>query len=316
MRASFVDSRHGVLGVLDRSSGIATGLSVFQTADGGSHWARMSVPGPVRDLPQFVDRSHGWLTTGADPALYIQGLPRSFPLPQDFGLWHTDDEGRHWQLLVQTDSSHELDQGIREQDAKVWLSFTDARSGWLGALGPDGTLILYTSRDGGESWTLVPLPPPNGLWTANVPVTGSLKVSMNGRGTLVVLSVPKAGPTPSPVRTTVWSTQDGGRTWSDPVELPITTSIASPFLADGSTSWRAAGDQAWVSRDSGRSWRRAATLARGWTVSYLVAMDAQVAWAAVSKDGNLRVGPWRLYVTGDGGRKWRQLSVPAAVPES
>jgi hypothetical protein len=45
-------------------------------------------------------------------------------------------------------------------------------------------------------------------------------------------------------------------------------------------------------------------------------MDAQVAWAAVSKDGNLRVGPWRLYVTGDGGRKWRQLSVPAAVPES
>jgi photosystem II stability/assembly factor-like uncharacterized protein len=314
LEASFVDSRHGVLTVRDRSSGTATGPPIYRTEDGGAHWTRMPVPGSVRGLPQFVDRNHGWLTTGADPQLYVQGVRNSFPLlPQDFGLWRTDDGGRHWRLLVQTDSSNAVSHGVREQDAKLWLSFTDARSGWLGALEANGSLTLYATRDSGESWVPVTLPPPDGAWRVNVPVIGSLKISPDGRGTLVVLSAPNQSiPPPSPIHTTVWSTEDGGQTWSDPTELPA-TSTAFPYLADGSTSWRAAGDEAWVSRDSGRSWTRAGTLPGQWTVNYLVAINAQVAWAVVIEEVGVTPVHWRLYVTGDGGRDWRQLPVPTAL---
>jgi photosystem II stability/assembly factor-like uncharacterized protein len=273
----------------------------------------MAVPGPLRGLPQFVDRGQGWVTTGANPALFVQALQHSFPLlPQDFGLWRTSDGGRHWQALVQTDGSHGLSHGIREQDAKLWLSFTDAQSGWLGAIEPSGSLGLYASRDGGESWLPVTLPPPDGAWKAKIPAAGSVKISRNGRGTLVVLSLTNQSSSTSPMQTTVWSTQDGGRTWSEPVDRPV-TSTTFPYLADGTTSWWAAGDQAWVSHDSGRSWERVGALPRGWTVDYLVALDAQVAWAVATEEPGVTLASWRLYVTGDGGRRWRQVPVPTAL---
>jgi hypothetical protein len=48
-------------------------------------------------------------------------------------------------------------------------------------------------------------------------------------------------------------------------------------------------------------------------VNYLVAMNAQVAWAAVIEETGVTPVPWRLYVTADRGRNWRQLPVPTAL---
>jgi hypothetical protein len=48
-------------------------------------------------------------------------------------------------------------------------------------------------------------------------------------------------------------------------------------------------------------------------VNYLVAMNAQVAWAAVIEEVGVTPTPWRLYIAGDGGRNWRQPPVPTAL---
>lgn len=312
LSAAFSDSRHGVAAAHTGSLSTNPGWGpVFRTADGGAHWSRMPVPDrQLLGLPDFVDNTHGWLLAGDAPP--VPNPWDSGPPPeQNVRLWYTADAGQHWRLLLQTDRDHRLSQGISEDGAKEWISFDDLEHGWLASTVAGGKAELFRSQDGGISWEAVPLPPPGEGWPPGVALPTSVEVSANGAGALVVSDYPSpAAGTPPPPRTWVWSTRDGGRTWLDPVELPVAVLAVQPTFPDGGSGWWAAGSRVWTSRDWGQTWQQAGDLPHGWSFNRLVAEDGSVAWAEAIRTPYVS---GRLYATVDGGRHWRQVSLPATV---
>jgi photosystem II stability/assembly factor-like uncharacterized protein len=313
---SFVDSRFGLLQVLpDSTSGGSP--PVFQTHDGGSHWVPMQLPSPGSFRGTvFVDPRHGWVM--ASDSLPNPDIANPPPL-QDLEVWRTDDGGQHWQLLVQADANHAVSHGIPVQDIKLGLSFADPQEGWLAALNRDGSPSLFRSRDGGQSWALVPLPSPAGGWAGRSGVASSPRISRDGQGALVVTAVP-ATPSLNPTAPEHWvlSSRDGGETWSNPVGVPeapprfdTTTIRTSPVFADGLHGWWVTGGQVWVSSDSGQSWRRVGDRPAGWSFGHLFPLSGNVAWAEVTREGlPSAYHAWRLYVTHDAGHHWQRAQAP------
>ena len=136
-------------------------IAIYQTTDGGATWA--PVFGPQSDGPQscgktgmrFVDARNGWLTgdcQGVAPGLF---------------LYRTTDGGATWALvsLPAPDSAADL---FTRDDAGCGtnsLTFFDALSAKLAvaclilSTDPIETVaFVYTTTDGGESWTASPAP--------------------------------------------------------------------------------------------------------------------------------------------------------------
>ncbi len=104
----------------DQSSGVVVaiggGAAVFETRDGGAHWAKHEVdPGGYVIAASFVDLAHGWvLVYGAAP----DGLGSA-------DLWRTVNGGVTWKNLGRP----------APPSAEAFsMSFTDAGAGWLDAV--------------------------------------------------------------------------------------------------------------------------------------------------------------------------------------
>jgi photosystem II stability/assembly factor-like uncharacterized protein len=321
---SFVDTKHGLLQVLQDSSSVAAASQpVLQTHDSGSHWLQMPLPNAVHTAvrPEFVDPRHGWLITDTPfPPSFDLTIP---PAPPDFELWRTEDGGQHWRLLVETDRSHAVSHGILEQDTKLDVSFADPQRGWLEALGRDGSLTLYMSQDGGQSWAPTALPAPPSGWTGQPLMTSPPRISSDGWGALVLTDMPTQSQvaldtgTPPAFRQWVLWSRDAGQTWSSPVQVPDATppptspiTRSSPVFADGRNGWWMASGQVWVSSDSGRTWKRAGRPPPGWTFARFFPVNSQVTWAEAMADDDFPGRYWRLYVTRDAGRHWQRMPIP------
>jgi photosystem II stability/assembly factor-like uncharacterized protein len=305
---SFAGQRDVVLSARSTSEG--TSFRLFRTVDGGHTWLHASLPpllNPARSLPVFVDGDHGWILSTS------QGR-----LGQDSQLYRTADGGDHWHLLAETDTSHQLSHGIAEQVDKAWVSFDDPQNGWLGGHEPDGSPTLYSTHDGGQDWTKVMLPAPPGGWVQESLVAMSPPRISSTRGVLVVSDYGQVGSLPFGVW--ILTTRDAGRSWSDPVGLPMAGTQpnglayfleTTPSFADGQAGWRVAGAQVWTSSDSGQTWKSPGALPRRWSFGSLFPVDARTAWAEAVEAGSPGpAAPWRLFVTRDGGRHWTQVHLP------
>ena len=84
-----------------------------------------------------------------------------------------------------------------------------------------------------------------------------------------------------------------------------------PFV-DGSTGWLGGGGAVWLTADSGRTWSRQGSLRPGWTFAAIVPIDGStaVAQAATGAPSVLGTFPWRLLLTEDAGRSWREITAP------
>jgi photosystem II stability/assembly factor-like uncharacterized protein len=307
---SFAGARKVVLTARATSQG--TSFRLFRTLDGGHHWLDEPLPpllNPARSLPVFVDGDHGWILSTS------QGR-----LGQDSELYRTQDGGAHWRLLTETDTGHPLSHGIAEQVDKAWVSFDDPLNGWLGGHEPDGSPSLYVTHDGGQEWTKVALPAPPGGWVQESLVAMTPpRISSTG-GVLVVSDYGQVGSLPFGVW--VLTTRDRGRSWSDPIGLPMAGTLpnglayfleTTPSFADGQAGWRVAGVQVWTSSDSGRTWTTAGALPRGWSFASVFPLDGRTAWAEAVEAGSAGPGrAWRLFVTRDGGRQWAEVQTPAS----
>ena len=115
----------------DHMRACAVGDGVFTTFDGGASWQRARAvrrTAAYLSALAFVSESEGW-AAGAS------------------GVLHTTDGGMNWMGVDGDDSP------ARHVNPRV-LHFTDTQNGWLA--GQHGTLLR--TRDGGVSWSAVPLP--------------------------------------------------------------------------------------------------------------------------------------------------------------
>ena len=127
----FVDEKHGWAAFrLISSSNFSLGL-LWSTQDGGVTWQASSLP--VAGKIRFIDANRGWLAGGASGG----------------ELYFTQDGGQTWQVQSIVSPEREAQVGLPQ--------FEDTLHGLLPvtfAKDDGGTLALFATQDGGESWSL------------------------------------------------------------------------------------------------------------------------------------------------------------------
>jgi len=329
------DGRIGVLwtfemttpcGPTARSCNLPPGqvVTVYSTADAGLHWTQHS-PQTFGDFALISFRgTDGWVLSQQDVA---QGQPAK-PGP---ALYRTTDGGATWSHVSDLTgvTGMALAGGMWGHTSGVGettLEFADAQHGWL-ATGLEQTASpsLLETTDGGKSW--------HGVTIAEVPaavagqqaVLGYPILLRNGHALLPVFFGHRMDPNNfSITHRYVYSSSDGGSTWSNPVALSAngvepTGNEWQNFYLDANHWWftainqRSAGEPVAQSgpaigrtTDGGKSWQ-VFKPKKAPTILQVAFTDADHGWAmAITGPDNTNI----LLRTTDGGANWHQVQVP------
>jgi photosystem II stability/assembly factor-like uncharacterized protein len=190
----FTDTQNGWIAIKNLSSNNFSIGNLMHTSDGGNSWQTLDLPfgEPVR----FINSQVGWIAGG------VGGNE----------LYKTKDGGHSWSKIP-----FQL-----PKETRITISlpvFADPQNGTLYATTPtqdEAQLVLYTTRDGGETWQSADVYTkiPEGLTSINF-ITPQL-----GWGTTNVGMCQNMGNENDCILvTTLWHTQDGGKTWES-IETP------------------------------------------------------------------------------------------------
>ena len=276
---------------------------LYATADGGGSWTRVQTPpnqyaGAYAD---FADFDHGWFATF--------GFDRG---RAPFSLYSTSDGGAHWAELLTLGPDRPESHGVRAGFITGFF-FADARRGWVMASEP-GRPVLYMTEDGGQSWRNQEVTlPARAASDWNVFLARPV-LRPDGAGVMAAF-------TEQPQASVMYSTSDGGRTWSPPHPLPASNE-AQLAMPDATHVWGAIDSKLWASDDFGASWHQLFSLAGGYTFASLVALDPLHAWASALLPGpcpgNVTLNncvtnksSGKLLSTSDGGKHWTDVVLPA-----
>ncbi len=263
---------------------------LFRTTDGGRRWAAVAFPGRTPSGGfAFVDASRG-LATGLS-ASTASGSDRRGCTSQ---IWQTADAGASWQAVPGTCVGYLL--------TSLW--FPTPEQGYAGGgnyakFGQIPQLAVLATTDGGRRWSQVFATPkstvvPGGGYGGpfgelhfygpahGVALAGGCTMGANG-----------------PCQGQVWSTTDGGRSWSPGDERGSQIAVAGrsgAWLAGG-TPWS---NVLWRSGDAGRSWAPLASAGKPMLSSLLVAGERL--WVSTEAG---------QFMSEDGGQAWHD--VPAAT---
>ncbi|MDQ1490527.1 MAG: hypothetical protein QOJ23_3041 [Actinomycetota bacterium] len=328
--------------VIAASSGAS---DLYRTSDGGRKWSDVVHFGDGgvgwTDLG-FVDAHHGAVVYGGDWAFANDRRPAGAPQPGTVYL--SDDDGATWRPSTLPPDSGAPAAGRRSpsnQSRLLDAVRVSATAGWV--LTPTGML---RTDDGGASWRLTPIPEIENPFPSTFVVLGSSawSVSMSKEGPITVTrvnadgavltghiprpaaaypsvsasfaspkdgwaAVLKPGPDREPGRSDIWSTRDGGATWT---EVAADTALAGTLqLAGGHLV--GLGKTFQTTADGGRTWR---------TVDVPVPFDASLAGGfdhlavfgrheilPAGADTGLRGRQWAV-VSDDTGGTWTVRDIP------
>ncbi|MEC7584668.1 MAG: oxidoreductase [Planctomycetota bacterium] len=256
--------------------------TVLRSTDGGASWQSVGPAGVValdfRDVHGF-DEERAVICSAGQPAR----------------VYRTDDGGARWQLV------HEDTRRAAFFDA---LAFLDADNGLLYADPIDGRANMYTTADGGRSWSLLP--------QASVPKPLEGEAAFAASGTCVLAGDGCFWVATGGRVTRLFSSADAGGTWSV-AALPLlhgraSTGAFSLAFADALHGVAVGGDYrqpgigagtAAMTDDGGISWVASPVGAGGYRsgVTFVPGAGAYVA-----------VGSHGCSLSLDGGWTWRELS--------
>jgi len=261
------------------------GIGLALSRDGGRSWSRSAVP--------FTTCTGGPLEFALDPdlALGADGTPwlsASGNLPPA-GLVSTSTADQEGRVLVAVGDRAPVSvfPGVTTQRGFLETDPTDPDRGWVlsetltsaavavgpDALpvfvpgGPEGSLLLARTDDGGRTWsrsTLRSPSPGTGVLALGLVRTGSalvaLSVEFDLKDPLAVASIARNGIPRAPIA--AQTSTDGGATWSAPVTLGVVEQSTLVDAAAGDGLVAVAAPQfdgtllVWTSEDAGRTWRQ------------------------------------------------------------
>ena len=258
------------------------GLGIWRTDDNGKHWDDITPANLVGDDPAvrltgfgWSGRQHLWFSASEAGDVTKQGL-------RGFAIERSGDGGRTWYWTALPSCA----------GCSISFSFLSPTQGF--ALGSNGN--LYSTLNGGASWSLVPTLLPRSDVPAVDFVSGELGWSSSGR--------------------LLERTTDGGRAWERvvvPGPAPVALSAPHFFSA---TSGVVAGSlpsgkgAVYATSDGGGQWQveplpaapNPPSSSPGWFSAPAFEVSSPVTWAVTSDR--------KLYVTGNAGRRWARVPTP------
>lgn len=268
-------------------------FELASTTDSGTNWSvqHLDVPDPdfSRGLSgeawlDFVDSQHGWLLVRMNGSTAVSmGVLRA-----------TEDGGRTWKSL-----------GV---PAAGPIRFVTPTDGWMeGGPTEDVTQGVYVTRDGGRNWTLVTLKAPQAMGTKTYPTYQLPQFADKDTGFLLVTF---SEPNDESPKLALFTTKDGGRTWTFGSAMTeggsswYTTAVGSDWLAAGCPGGKLA-----LARATGGA-MSVASQAAGKTEAACVVPGSGVLGVTFgdSSRGWLLLLSGRLLSTTDGGGAWRDIT--------
>ena len=213
---NFIDPDNGwMLADLGVGAG-SMGVSIFQTTDGGATWEQKYTNDP--NLANAGDSLPlGGLKNGLTPldakTAWVYGVVYS---PGHVYLFRTDDGGERWSPV-----SIELPAGAENSEVGIdrdQMKFVSATDGFfaLRMVGDVTQTAVYTTRDGGNTWTLTSTLIPNG--GASDFLSSEEAIVYNGEQFYV--------------------TRDAARTWTIiPPDIKFGESFAGMDFVNASSGW-------------------------------------------------------------------------------
>lgn len=310
-------------------------ITVFRTSDGAQSWQNATfqlADGSPSQL-DFVDPDHGWMVLQVD---------------NGEAIYRTSDGGIHWEQATvmhytgpngtapgalpmrHAFGPNASSQLACEADPFSVIAFRDASTGWATGtcIGPAPPAYFYVTHDAGSTWQpqLLPSPPmpacpcfvrsSDPLFTSSRDATMAVSFDAYKTSCGPQNGGTACGSTSIPGTAALYTTHDGGTTWTAHV-LPGVGAGSDPTFIDARTGWYAASilktalpsfpgdmtfDKLYMTQDGGLSWRPVEPDSgfNGGTIEFLT---SNVGWALPST-GDLRPS---LLMTSDGGRTWSEL---------
>jgi photosystem II stability/assembly factor-like uncharacterized protein len=213
--------------------GTGTDSRVYATSDGGRTWSesfRNEDPAAFYDCLTFLDRKHG--------------LALSDPVDGKFRILATRDGGRSWHVQPTAGMPEALAGEFAFAASGTCLVSAGGQA--MFATGGGAQARVFTSRDGGRTWSVTATPVPSG------PSAGIYSLAVRRDGAAIAVGGDYVAPTAAP---------DGaaylrGRTWTVARTVPGEYRSGSAWLGHGSTALAVGPTGSDISYDAGRTWKR------------------------------------------------------------
>ena len=290
---------------------------VWKTDDAGAHWT-VHVINTATTQPRavlgvngyFSDANSGWIVFAIGDWPCPANASSSCPAPNVLYqlVYRTTDGGATWRRIGQAPLQYWSHVAVRFAGANDGLLVAvNLRPTAIGGGSIAGQDLVATTHDGGVTWSLpdISLPPPpccNKVWTADPYVLPS------GGMALVFALYDLTPPKFEQVKRTLFRSDDGGRTWRQAADLPLTNGAMA--VLDERTLIDVSPTGVFRSADSGVTWQTIGDtpIPQGWTALNSEFVDATHGWVLTQFLGGDH--PQAIFSTSDGGKTWRQQRLP------
>jgi photosystem II stability/assembly factor-like uncharacterized protein len=271
-------------------------VDIYHTGDGGRTWQVFSAPFSFAGV-HFFDANRGLAIAPQDYAADHTRLE----------LYTTSDGGQSWDQYADTpvfagDKVYYHYPNFSFSNVQI-LSFQSSSDFWMkGGLQKAGTYISFmVSHDAGQSWQSQDIAIPEGLGTISIDAPVFLN-KLDG-----FISVRYTGSGESFKGTLIYSSRDGGITWSKCSSVSRSSTYAMHFIS--LVDWVIElGHSLFITHDGGQNWQEQPLPLSpdGGYKSYF--SDPQHGWLIINHLGQ------QFYRTQDGGKTWQPFNPVIQVP--
>ncbi|HZD41400.1 MAG TPA: hypothetical protein VE131_11795 [Terriglobales bacterium] len=257
---------------------------LYRTADGGLTWSIASTPFSGGDL-SFIDQQNGWMLADLGVGAGSNAV----------AVFQSGDGGATW---VRTYTNDPNDPGAGDSlplgGIKSGLVPLNMQTAWVtGVIYASGTVYLYRTDNGGQTWSQVNLALPAGAENSELGIDRDQMQFVSADNGFLVIRM--AG---EQTQSAVYVTNDGGDTWTlTPTLIPNAGS--SDFLsAQEAIIYN--GEQFYVTHDAANTWATVSpNIVFGDSFGTMDFVNSNTGWIVTVTENH-----HSLYRTDDGGATW------------